>query len=167
MKFEQADALNRAIRLIGMKHRAMAEAALSELGLHTGQEALLMELDAHGPRTQVQLAAALGCEPPSVTLMAKKLEAAGLIARQRSSSDGRAVIVELTDEGRALLPRLQEVWRRLGEETVAGLEAKSLDRLLEVLTDLALSLYPGGVPSSLAPVPPEGTSREVMPARAR
>ena len=167
MKFEQADALNRAIRLIGMKHRAMAEAAVFELGLHTGQEALLMELDAHGPRTQVQLAAALGCEPPSVTLMAKKLEAAGLIARQRSSSDGRAVIVELTDEGRALLPRLQEVWRRLGEETVAGLEAKSLDRLLEVLTDLALSLYPGGAPSSLAPVPPEGPSQEVMPARAR
>ena len=153
MNFERADALNRAIRLIGMKHRAKAEAALAELGLHTGQEVLLMELDVHGPRTQVQLSAALGCEPPSITLMAKKLEAAGLIARHRSSGDGRAVIVELTDEGRALLPRLYEVWQRLAEETVAGLERTSPDRLQEVLEDLALGLYPNGAPTSLAPVP--------------
>lgn len=155
MNFERADALNRAIRLIAMKHRAMAEAALAELGLHAGQEALLLELGAHGPRTQVQLASALGCEPPSVTLMAKKLEAAALIARRRSSSDGRAIIVELTDEGCALMGQLKEVWRRLAEETVAGLEATSLDRLQEVLEDLALSLYPGGAPSSLAPAPQE------------
>lgn len=156
MDLEQADALNRAIRLIAMKHRALTEAALAELGLHAGQEALLMELDAHGPRTQIQLSAALGCEPPSVTLMAKKLEAAGLIARHRSSSDGRAVVVELTNEGRALLPQLREVWWRLAEQTVAGLESTSPGRLIEVLGDLALSLYPGGAPSSLAPAPQKG-----------
>lgn len=152
MDFEQADAINRAIRLITLKHRALAGAHLAKLGLHAGQEVLLMELHAHGPRTQVQLAAGAGCEPPSVTLMAKKLERAGLIARHRSSSDNRAVVVELTDEGRALMPQLQEVWLQLAEETVAGLEETSPDQLEEVLKDLARSLYPGGAPSSLDPI---------------
>ncbi len=145
MDFEKADALNRAIRLIGMKHRGNAVAGLAELGLHPGQEVLLLELDAHGARTQVQLAAGLGCEPPSVTLMARKLEAAGLITRRPSSHDGRATVVELTDQGHALIPQLKEVWRRLAETTVAGLETTPLDQLLEVLDDLAHSLYPGSL----------------------
>jgi DNA-binding MarR family transcriptional regulator len=141
--FERADALNRAIRLIGMKHRGQATVALSKLGLHTGQEVLLLELDARGPRTQAQLAGALGCEPPSVTVMVQKLEAAGLIERRPSASDGRATVVELTDRGRALMPNLKEVWLRLAEATVAGLSGNSLDNLLAVLGDLATNLYPG------------------------
>ena len=155
MDFAQADTLNRAIRLIGMKHRARAGAALVELGLHPGQEVLLLELDAHGARTQVQLAAGLGCEPPSVTLMGQKLEAAGLITRRPSADDGRATVVELTDQGRALMPRLKEVWQRLAEVTIAGLETTPLDRLLEVLDDLARSLYPGGAASSRDSTPRE------------
>jgi DNA-binding MarR family transcriptional regulator len=147
MEFEKADALNRAIRLIGMKHRGNAVAALAELGLHPGQEVFLLELDAHGARTQVQLAAALGCEPPSVTLMARKLEAAGLITRRPSSRDGRATVVELSDRGRALIPQVKEVWLLLAETTVAGLKTTPLGLLLEVLDDLARSLYPGGAPS--------------------
>ena len=143
MDFAQADALNRAIRLIGMKHRGRAGAALAELGLHPGQEVLLLELDARGARTQAQLAAGLGCEPPSVTLMAQKLEAAGLIARRPSADDGRVTVVELTDRGRALIPPLKEAWWRLAETTVAGLETTPFDRLLAVLDDLARSLYPG------------------------
>lgn len=49
MDYEQADALNRAIRLINLKHRARAAALLGEIGLHPGQEILLLELDAGGP----------------------------------------------------------------------------------------------------------------------
>lgn len=142
MDFERADALNRAIRLIGMKHRGQATVALGRLGLHPGQEVLLLELDARGPRTQAELAGALGCEPPSVTVMVQKLEAAGLIKRSPSASDGRATVVELADKGRDLMPKLKEVWLRLAETTVAGLSETSLESLLTVLGGLADSLYP-------------------------
>ena len=143
MDFEQADALNRAIRLIGMRHRGQATVALGKLGLHPGQEVLLLELDARGPRTQAELAGALGCEPPSITVMVQKLEAAGLINRRPSARDGRATVVELADKGRALMPKLREVWLRLAETTVAGLSETSLEGLLTVLCGLADSLYPG------------------------
>jgi len=156
MDFETADALNRAIRLIGMKHRGQATVALSKLGLHTGQEVLLLELDARGPRTQAELAGALGCEPPSVTLMVQKLEAAGLIERRPSPSDGRATVVELTGSGRALIPRLKDVWLRLAEATVARLSGHSLDSVLQVVEDLANSLYvrrPERLPPGARPSP--------------
>jgi DNA-binding MarR family transcriptional regulator len=141
--FGRADALNRAIRLVGMKHRGQASVELARLGLHTGQEVLMLELDANGPRTQTELAFALGCEPPSVTLMVQKLEAAGLIKRSRSTRDGRATVVELAGPGRALMPELKEVWLHLAETTVAGLDATSLDGVLQVLDDLVDSLYAG------------------------
>jgi DNA-binding MarR family transcriptional regulator len=135
-----ADAINGAIRLIGIRHRALAGALLGKLGLHPGQEALLMELDRHGPRSQVQLAAGIGCEPPSVTLMVRKLEAAGLLTRTPSATDARAVVVDLSEAGRAMMPRLRVLWQQLAEQTVAAFDAVPVPRLAEVLGALATSL---------------------------
>ncbi len=140
MNFDQADALIDAIRTISIRHRALAGTVLAPLGLHPGQEVILLELDAHGPLTQRQLATAGGCEPPTITGSARKLEAAGLIVRRPSPTDGRATIVELSEQGRNLIPELKRVWRDLGELTVAALTTTSLEQLTTVLKDLATSV---------------------------
>jgi deazaflavin-dependent oxidoreductase (nitroreductase family) len=135
--FEYADALNQAIRLLSLRHRARAAALLAPLGLHPGQEVLLLELSRTGPMIQAQLSEALGCEPPSVTLMTRKLEATGRIRRKPAPSDKRASVVELTDSGRALADDVKQLWRTLAEETVTGLPAetvKELPGILEALT---------------------------------
>lgn len=134
MDFEQADAVNQAIRLLCMRHRARAAALLAPLGLHPGQEALLLELARNGPMIQAELSEALGCEPPSVTLMARKLEALGHVSRRAVPSDKRASIVELTDSGRAVTDRVKEQWCALAEETVAGLSADLVAGLPGILT---------------------------------
>lgn len=136
MDFEQADALNQAIRLLSLRHRARAAALLAPLGLHPGQEALLLELTRTGPAIQSQLSEALGCEPPSVTLMTRKLEAAGHIRRRPAPSDRRATIVELTDSGKALADQVKHLWCALAEETVAGLPAETAAELPGILTTL-------------------------------
>ncbi|HVC05436.1 MAG TPA: MarR family winged helix-turn-helix transcriptional regulator [Candidatus Acidoferrales bacterium] len=140
MNFEQADAINEAIRAIGIRHRELAVAAMSPFGIHPGHKLILLELESAGPRTQAQLAAASGYEPPTITLSVQQLEAADLVVRRASPSDGRALIVELTDQGRALLPKLKAAWRGVAELTVAGLESTSVDELIAVLEDLAGSL---------------------------
>src|SRR4051794_21219923 len=135
--FEQADALNQAIRLLSLRHRARTAALLAPLGLHPGQEALLLELARTGPMIQAELSEALGCEPPSVTLMSRKLETAGHIRRRPAPSDKRASIVELTDSGKALTDQVKQLWRALAEETVTGLPAQTvaeLPGLLKALT---------------------------------
>lgn len=140
MDLAQADTINQAIRTIGIRHRALAGSLLASLGLHPGQEVLLMELDAHGARTQGQLAVAAGCEPPTITMSVRKLEAAGLVVRQSSDSDGRVTMVDLSEDGRELVTRLWGVWQDLAEQTVAGLSQTPLDQLAGALTDLAASL---------------------------
>lgn len=140
LSYEQAAALNQAVRMVGIRHRALADSLLGRLGLHAGQEVLLLQLDQHGPRTQAQLAAGAGCEPPSVTLMVRKLETAGLITREPSLDDRRSVTVSLTPRGRALIPELHVVWQELADTTVAGLAATRTPALIATLTDLAASL---------------------------
>jgi DNA-binding MarR family transcriptional regulator len=140
MDFDKADALNGAIRTIALRHRARAAAKLAELGLHPGHEAVLFLLDAHGPQTQRQLAAGADCEPPSITLMVRKLEAAGLISRIPSDRDARAMVVRLTDDGRKTIRRMKELWQELADETVAGLTGNSVDQVIAALTDVARSL---------------------------
>jgi DNA-binding MarR family transcriptional regulator len=151
MNFAQADDLNEAIRAIGIRHRALAIAALAPLGIHPGHKLLLLELEQAGPCTQAQLAEASGYEPPTITLSVRQLEAAGLVVRTPSATDGRAINVDLTERGRAFLPKLKAAWRRVAEQTVAGLTSAHVDQLTGVLADLAASLTAGDVPSTEVP----------------
>ena len=140
MDFEQADAINQAIRLLSLRHRARAAALLAPLGLHPGQEVLLLELARTGPMIQAQLSEALGPEPPSVTLMTSKLEASGHIRRKPAPSDKRASIVELTDSGNALAGQVKQLWCALAEETVTGLPAETVAELPAVLNALTANV---------------------------
>ncbi len=150
MNFDQADALNEAIRAVGIRHRALAVAALAPMGIHPGHKLLLLELAA-GPRTQAQLAAASGYEPPSITESVRQLETAGLVVRRTSPTDARVTMVELSDQGRSLLPKVKAAWRQLAEQTIAGLRSTTVDHLTDVLTDLAASLTPTVAPTNDIP----------------
>lgn len=129
MDFDQADTINQAIRLLSLRHRARVAELLAPLGLHPGQEALLLELARSGPMIQAKLSEALGVERPSVTLMARKLEAAGHIRRSPAPGDQRATVVELTDDGRAVTGQVKQVWCALAQETLAGLSAETVAEL--------------------------------------
>src|SRR4051812_15489253 len=140
MDLELAGTLNQAIRLLSLRHRARAAHLLAPLGLHPGQEALLLELDRTGPRIQAQLSEALGCEPPSVTLMTRKLEASGHIRRTPDPADRRATVVALTDRGKALVKQVQQLWVTLAEETVQGLPPALLAQLPATLNTMSTNV---------------------------
>ena len=151
MDFAQADELNEAIRAIGIRHRALAMAALAPLGIHPGHKLLLLELERAGASSQAQLADACGYEPPTITLSVRQLETAGLVVRRQSATDARANIVELSDAGRALLPELKAAWCRVADQSVAGLAATSVDELREALVDLAAGLAATEIPGEDLP----------------
>jgi DNA-binding MarR family transcriptional regulator len=149
MNFDEADVLNRSIRAISVRHRALAIAALAPFGIHPGHRLLLVELDKNGPLTHAQLAAATGFEPPTITLSVRQLEAAGLVVRRPSPADRRAILVELSDLGRAVLPKVRTAWRRVAEQTMAGLSAAEAAQAKELLRALAAALTAAVDPTNL------------------
>jgi MarR family transcriptional regulator, organic hydroperoxide resistance regulator len=122
-------------------HRQRAEAALNKLGIHTGQEMILLQLWIEEGIPQSQLAASMDVEPPTATKMLQRMERAGLIERRPDPEDARVSRVYLTARGRALEKPVLEVWKQLEAQTVAGLsltEQTLLHRLLmQVLTNLS------------------------------
>lgn len=111
---------------------------LQELNLYVGQEHALCQLWLEDGITQLELSSRMGCEPPTVTNMLKKLEEYGLIYRKRDLVDGRVCRVYLTTEGRALQQPVQEVWRSQQEKLLDGISLEErllLRRLLQQMLE--------------------------------
>ena len=108
-------------------------------GITPSQLAVLSTLDRHGPMGLGDLAAHEGVQPPSATRMVDNLEAAGLVSREASRADRRAVVVQLTNKGRR---RVEEIRRRRDAwlaERLSRLtpdEVEALERALPVLEAL-------------------------------
>ncbi len=71
-----------------------------ERTIDAGQFRTLDVVAAHGPCAVRELAIVMGLEPSSVTRAVGRLEAEGLVEKNRSTNDQREVLVGLTPDGR-------------------------------------------------------------------
>ncbi len=88
--------------------------------LSTSQMAVLAQLYRVGDQSVGDLAAAEGVQPPSMTRTVKCLESAGYVSRRPHDTDGRQVVIGLTEQGIATLRAdraRRDAWlaRRLAE----------------------------------------------------
>lgn len=114
-------------------HRARVGVALAELGLHVGQEMVLLELWKEDSLKGGELAARLGVEPPTVSRMIGRLEACGLLERRRDPEDARSFRVCLTTRGRDLQGPVEDLWQRVEDKSFEGMSEEEkllLKRLL-------------------------------------
>ena len=113
-----------------------------DTALTLSQLATLGTLDRHGSLTPRELADHEGVQPPSMTRLLAALEERHLVSRSAHPSDGRAVLVGLTDEARVLLRedrRRREAWLT---QRLADLSADEIDvlrRAADLLDRLAKS----------------------------
>jgi MarR family transcriptional regulator, organic hydroperoxide resistance regulator len=106
---------------------------LAGIGLHVGQEMVLIELWEKDGLRGGELAERLGVEPPTVTKMLRRLESCGLVERRCDPEDARSFRIYLTDEGRSLEGPVTLCWERVEERVFAGMsvaERRDLHRLL-------------------------------------
>ncbi|MCC5964790.1 MAG: MarR family transcriptional regulator [Natronohydrobacter sp.] len=92
-------ALRRVVHALDTNARSMARAS----NLTQAQLLVLFEVARHGHEMPRDIARALGVGQATISLQIDKLEARGLVRRERRQADRRAIWVILTDEGRALL----------------------------------------------------------------
>ena len=131
-----------AIALVGRVHEAADRWLVGELkaagmeGVVPSHGDILSLLFSRGEATMHELAAHARRTKPTTTILVDKLEAMGLVRRERSGEDARATLVRLTPKGEALRPAFASISRRLLARAYAGLssaEADALDAALERL----------------------------------
>lgn len=137
MKFEQAEEIVRAMRRLTVHQRSRKTELLRPYGLQAGQDSVLMELAERNQASQNELAYAIEVDEPSAGRSIRRLEAKGLVVRRVDERDARRRVVELTPDGRALIPRIREVHIRLAEEGFGGASASDNRRTVKLLNETA------------------------------
>ena len=122
-----------ALAKVCRAHRGNVGGLLAEVGLHVGQDMVLIELWQNDGLRGGELACRLGVEPPTVTKMLRRLEGVGLVGRRPDPADARSFLAYLTEDGRALEGPVARLWERAEEGILVGLdtaERRELGRLL-------------------------------------
>ena len=146
MTVKDHNSLGRAIVQVARAHKYAAQLLLQKLGLHPGQEFLLMLLDRLGETRLTTLSEHLEVQPPTASKMVARLEKEGFVQRIPDPTDTRATLICLSDEGRALIPRIIEVWDELESITVEGLSQAEVMLVTRILRQITHNLGepPGG-----------------------
>jgi len=110
------------------------ERELDRRGLTPARTHALWVVHHEGPRTQAELAATLGVTPRNVTTLVDGLEATGFVRRAPHPHDRRAVLVTLTDRGRAAMEAMDAEHDALGAQLIDGLDAATAEKTLAGLT---------------------------------
>jgi DNA-binding MarR family transcriptional regulator len=129
---ELADAFITVSRaLVGIAVRSV-NAAPVEVTLV--QHRLLVLLATGGDQTVGTLAEQLDVNASNASRLCDRLQRLGLVARDRSSRDGRAVDVSLTPAGRALLETVRTHRRDEVERVLSHLSQADVDAAIRALT---------------------------------
>lgn len=113
---------------------ALYRPVLQPLGLTHPQYLVMLALWERTPRTVTDIGATLLLEPATLSPLLKRLEAAGLVTRARSTSDERALAVQLTPAGAALRSEAEKVPGQIVARL--GMPVAELERIRDDLTKL-------------------------------
>jgi DNA-binding MarR family transcriptional regulator len=109
-------------------------------------EAGLLSSLTGGPRRITELAELEGHAQPTMTLLVKRLEERGWVARRRDPADGRVVLVSLTSAGAAALEDVRAAYRTVLRDHLVAMSDAQIAALLtatEALETLLSALQPG------------------------
>ena len=134
IKFE--DTVSYKLAKVTTAYRTALERHLFRKGLHGGQVFVLMELWNQDGLRQIDLARRLNVSAATVNKMLKGLIEVNLIKRGREDDDARSTRICLTRQGLSMRATVEDLWRDLEVECVAGLTETERLILLEVLGKL-------------------------------
>lgn len=160
-----ADRLTRLLFRSTFVFWARFVARAAELDLTPAQAHALMVLQPERSLTMRELADELDCDPSTVTGLADRLEAHGLIGRQAVPGDRRVRALGLTDDGVERRTQLMELLAR-APESVQALDPHAIERLadgLERILAAELGIGPDGGDAGAAGRSPDGTPDDPSP----
>lgn len=126
-------AIRQIIRAVDLQSRRLVDGH----GLTGPQLAVLQEAGRLGPTPPSTLARAVHLSQATVTGILQRLERRQLVSRQRSAQDRRSVLIELTDQGRAVLKSSPSLLQDRFRQSLQRLEEWERLQMLATLQRIA------------------------------
>ncbi len=115
-------------RQIGVLHEGLLNSPFS-----LTEARVVYELAHHEQTTATHLAQELGLDPGYLSRILRRLQDRRLVGRRRSSTDGRQVLLSLTERGQAAFSKLNAASRNEIEAMLHPLSPADQDRLLQAM----------------------------------
>ena len=122
-----------ALALAARAHRATLQEHLSRLGLHLGQELVIVDLSENPDSTQTALVERLGVEQPTVAKTITRMERAGFLQRSNDERDRRVTRLRLTALGQGVVEDVTAAWAAADATAVARLTERQQRTLASLL----------------------------------
>jgi DNA-binding MarR family transcriptional regulator len=116
------------------KHRRnKSNTLLSEAGIHGGQDILLYYLSIEDGQTVSALVEKMCIQHATISNMIDRMEANGMIKKEKDSLDKRTSRVYMTDKGNEAYKQVAKIWKIMEATATKGLTEKQEDSLRELL----------------------------------
>ncbi|MEH0165633.1 MarR family winged helix-turn-helix transcriptional regulator [Paucibacter sp. JuS9] len=137
--YRREESLGWLIKRITGSIVSMADRHMGPLGLTHAQWAPLLHLRLQGPGPVATLATELNIDPGALTRLLDRLEAKGLVRRERSNEDRRVVIVTMTEQGQQATAEVPAVLSDIFNQLLAGFTREEWRSLVSMLQRLAIN----------------------------
>jgi len=141
--YEMADSMGHQLIAVMMLMRREVDRRMAQHGLTDAQWKPLWMLKLGRASNAIELAREMDIDAGAVTRMLDRLEAKGLIERERSEADRRVVHLRLTAAGEAVAKKLPYVLAAVNNDFLRGFseaEWKQLRRLLSRMAENGAAL---------------------------
>jgi len=118
------------------------EARARSLGITREQAFALVALSRNEGMNQVRFAELMEMDAIPLFRLVDRLEASGLVRRERDPADRRARRLYLTQAGWATLDLLRPLMDQLGQDVCAGIEPEEIATFRKVLARMVANLAP-------------------------
>jgi DNA-binding MarR family transcriptional regulator len=148
------------VKRCGVLMGQLAERRFASLSISFTQWLVLTWLHGHqGHISATQLSAEIGHDMGALTRVVDELERRGLLVRERSRRDRRAVEIAITAAGRAQALSARRVLVELLNELVAPFSDRDIEALIGLLRRLLLHLQDAAAHEAPLPAPPQRAAR--------
>ena len=137
-----ANGLRISVSRLARRLRVERAGGLAQSGLSDSQVAALAALERHTEMTPGELAEHEKVQPPSMTRVITALEERGFVLRAPHPSDGRQVVLTVTDEGTRLVNevrRRKDAWLAMRLRELTPRERATLRAAAPILEKLSQS----------------------------
>jgi MarR family transcriptional regulator, transcriptional regulator for hemolysin len=129
--------------LLTLVSRASAREAADALrasGLTLAQFSLLDLIEKEGIRFPTALARKLDIESSTMAAILKRAERDGLVLRSPDPKDARGIVVEVTEQGRGLLPEARRALAAVEQKLTKDIDAQDLESARKAMQAMLLNL---------------------------
>lgn len=138
------------LQQVGRELATTLQRRLTPFGITAQQAALLLHAGRHD-HSPSQLMALLGTDTAGMTRLLDRLERKGLLNRRKHPDDRRSVLIEITDQGSAIVPHLPPVFGCVTGQLLAGFSSDEVSQLTALLQRMLENLHTDGTQAPSAP----------------